>query len=215
VPGIHTYVGSRHRLPYRNAVALAGAVAGHLEAWFEDYAARHEHGTMRPQGIVSSVRGGLDRLAASTPALVRLRLDVRLTTEQTPAGVTREVRAEVRRLAERLGADLRVEQIAAVPASHTSPRSPIVRAAIVAWEAVAGERHEPIRANSGATDANILRMRGVPTARVGMPKVLTAPDGGPVDFTLGMNLVDLREMHRLVEVLVRTVLGVAHLENDR
>jgi succinyl-diaminopimelate desuccinylase len=31
VPGIHTYVGSRHRLPYRNAVALAGAVAGHLE----------------------------------------------------------------------------------------------------------------------------------------------------------------------------------------
>ena len=212
VPGIHTYVGSRHRLPYRNAVALAGEVAGHLEAWLEDYSARHQHGTMRPQGVVSSVIGGFERLAASTPALVRLRLDVRLTTEQTPAGVTREVAAEVRRLGERLGAELSVSQVAAIPATHTSPASPIVRAAVTAWEAVTGARHEPIRENSGATDANILRMRGVPTARVGMPKVTAGPDGGPVDFSLGMNLVDVQEMHRLVEVLVRTVLLVADAE---
>ena len=204
VPGVHTYAGSRHRLPYRNAVARAGAVAQHLEEWLDGYPARHEHGTMRPQGVVSSVAGGFDRLAASTPAAVRLRLDLRLTTGQTPAGVTREVRDEVRRL----GADLWVEQVAAIPASHTPPGSPIVRAAVAAWEAVAGEPHSPITANSGATDANILRMRGVPTARVGMPKVPAAPGGGPVDFTLGMNLVDLREMRRLVEVLARTVLRV-------
>lgn len=208
VPGIHTYAGSRHRLPYRNAVALAGEVAGHLESWLEEYAARNEHGTMRPQGIVSSVAGGSERLAASTPALVRLRLDLRITTEQTPPGVTREVRAEAERLGEKLGADLRVEQVAAVPASQTPPEAPIVRATVAAWEAVAGERHVPIKANSGATDANILRMRGVPTARVGMPKVLATPTGEPVDFTAGMNLVDLREMRRLVETLVRTVLFV-------
>lgn len=212
VPGIHTYVGSRHRLPYRNAVALAGEVAAHLENWLADYAERHEHGTMRPQGIVSSVTGGFPRLAASTPALVRLCLDVRLTTAQTPAGVTREVRAEVLRFGERLGADLRVEQIAAIPATHTPPESPIVRATVAAWEAVTGTRHEVVTGNSGATDANILRMRGVPTARVGMPKVQTAPDGGPVDFSLGMNLVSLDAMSRLVEVLVRTVLGIAEVE---
>jgi succinyl-diaminopimelate desuccinylase len=208
VPGIHTYAGSRHRLPYRNAVALAGEVAGHLESWLDDYAARNEHGTMRPQGIVSSVTGGSERLAASTPAQVRLRLDLRITTAQTPAGVTREVRAEVERLGEKLGAELHVEQVAAVPASHTPPDAPIIRAAVAAWEAVAGERHVPIMGNSGATDANILRMRGVPTARVGMPKVASTPAGAPVDFTAGMNLVDLREMRRLVEILVRTVLLV-------
>lgn len=212
VPGIHTYVGSRHRLPYRNAVALAGEVAAHIENWLADYAERHEHGTMRPQGIVSSVTGGFPRLAASTPALVRLCLDVRLTTAQTPAGVTREVRAEVLRFGERLGADLRVEQIAAIPATHTPPESPVVRATVAAWEAVTGTRHEVVTGNSGATDANILRMRGVPTARVGMPKVQTAPGGGPVDFSLGMNLVSLDAMSRLVEVLVRTVLGIAEVE---
>lgn len=206
VPGVHTYVGSRHRLPYRNAVALAGEVAAHLEEWLDKYAGRHEHATMRPQGIVSSVSGGFPRLAASTPAVVRLRLDVRLTIEQTPAGVTREVRAELRRLGERLGADLRVQQVAAIPATHTPPSSPIVRATVSAWEAVTGERHEPTTGNSGATDANILRMRGVPTARVGMPKV---PD---VDFSLGMNLASLDAMSRLVEVLVRTVLDIAEVE---
>ncbi|TMR05027.1 M20 family metallopeptidase [Actinomadura soli] len=206
VPGEHTYVGSRHRMPYRNAVALSGVVANRLEDWFEEYAARHEHGTMRPQGVVSSVAGGLGHLAASTPATVRLRVDVRLTTRQTPATVTREVRAFVAAMGRDLGADLRVEQIAAVPASHTDPGSPVVRAAVRAWEAVAGVRHRPIRENSGATDANVLRMRGIPTARVGMPKVPRGPAGESVDYTLGMNLVDVREARRLVEVLVRTVL---------
>jgi succinyl-diaminopimelate desuccinylase len=164
---------------------------------------------MRPQGIVSSISGGSERLAASTPALVRLRLDLRITTAQTPPDVTRELRAELSRLGEKLGADLRVEQVAAIPASHTPADSPIVRATVAAWEAVAGERHQPIMANSGATDANILRMRGVPTARVGMPKVPATPSGEQPDFTAGMNLADLREMRRLVEVLVRTVLSVA------
>jgi succinyl-diaminopimelate desuccinylase len=45
-----------------------------------------------------------------------------------------------------------------------------------------------------------------------MPKVTAAPDGGPVDFTLGMNLVSLDAMSRLVEVLVRTVLTIAEIE---
>jgi acetylornithine deacetylase/succinyl-diaminopimelate desuccinylase-like protein len=208
VPGVHTYVGSRHRLPYRNAVAAAGLVAQRLEEWLDGYAERHEHGTMRPQGVVSSVTGGLPHLAASTPAEVRLRLDLRLTTEQTPAGVTREVRAFVDGLARELDLPLTVTQVAAIPATRTDPTAPVVRAAVAAWEAVAGVPHEPIRQNSGATDANVLRMRGVPTARLGMPKVTRGIGGAEVDFTLGMNLVDLREMRRLVEILVRAVLSL-------
>ena len=208
VPGLHTYVGSRHRLPYRNAVAAAGLVALRLEEWLDDYAERHEHGTMRPQGVVSSVTGGLPHLAASTPAEVRLRLDLRLTTEQTPAGVTREVRAFVDGLARELDLPLTVTQVAAIPATRTDPTAPVVRAAVAAWEAVAGVPHDPIRQNSGATDANVLRMRGVPTARLGMPKVTRGIGGAEVDFTLGMNLVDLREMRRLVEILVRAVLSL-------
>ena len=206
VPGLHTYAGSRHRLPYSNAVATAGRVAIALEEWLEGYAVRHEHGTMQPHGIVSSVHGGFDRLAASTPAQVRLRLDLRLTTQQTPAGVVREVRDEMRRLSEQLGVELLVRQVAAIPATHTPPDSPVVRAAVAAFESVAGHPHQITMGNSGATDANILRMRGVPTARTGMPKVTATPDGREIDFTRGMNLVDVRAMRQLAEVLVRTVM---------
>lgn len=206
VPGTHTYVGSRHRLPYSNAARSAAAVIERLETWLDDYAAANEIGTMRPQGVVSSVQGGFDRLAASTSALVRLRLDIRMTPDQTAPQVVRDVRHQLRELSEELGVELAARQVAAVPGTRTDRDSTIVRATATAWEQVAGVPHEPILANSGATDANILRLRGVPTARVGMPKVLAAPDGGPVDFTLGMNIVDLNQMRTLVEVLVRAVL---------
>lgn len=206
VPGEPTYVGSRHRLPYRNAATSAARVIEHLETWFEAYAARHETGSMRPQGVVSSVAGGFDRLAASTSGLVRLRLDVRMTPDQTAPQVVREVRAEVDKVAADLGVEIRVRQVAAVPGTRTDTDAAVVRATTAAWEQVAGRPHELILANSGATDANILRLRGIPTARTGMPKVQAGPHGEAVDFTLGMNIVDLREMRKLVEVLVRTVL---------
>ena len=208
VPGEHSYVGSRHRMPYRNAAAGAARVIEVLEAWCEDYAARHEAGSMRPQGAVSSVHGGFERLAASTSALVRVRLDVRMTPEQTAPAVVREVRKALLQVEAELGVPLQVRQVASVPGTRTDPRTPVVRAAVAAWEAVEGRPHALAGENSGATDANILRLRGVPTARVGMPKVAVGPGGQPVDFTLGMNAVDVVEMRRLVEVLVRTVVGV-------
>lgn len=208
VPGEHTYVGSRHRLPYRNAASVAAVVIERLETWFDEYAEVHEVGTMRPQGVVSSVVGGFERLAASTSAQVRLRLDVRMTPDQTAPAVVREVRAQLRRLSDELGVAIRARQVAAVPGTRTDRNSEIIRATTEAWTQVAGHPHELIPANSGATDANILRLRGVPTARVGMPKVMEGPDGRPVDFTLGMNIVDLKQMARLVEVLVRTVLNL-------
>lgn len=214
VPGEHSYVGSRHRMPYRNAASGAARVIEVLEAWCEEYAARHVAGTMRPQGVVSSVHGGFERLAASTTALVRVRLDIRMTPEQTAPAVVREVRAALAALEAEIGVPLPVRQVASVPGTRTDPSAPIVQSTVAAWEAVAGRPHEVVLDNSGATDANILRLRGVPTARVGMPKVAHGPHGSPVDFTLGMNAVDLNEMRRLVEVLVRTVMGMGRRSGE-
>jgi hypothetical protein len=69
-----------------------------------------------------------------------------------------------------------------------------------------GTRHQPITHNSGATDANILRGRGMPTARVGMDRIGSdAPL--PLDFPSGMDVVDVREMTRLTRHLVRVVIN--------
>jgi acetylornithine deacetylase/succinyl-diaminopimelate desuccinylase-like protein len=202
VHGTHTYVGSRHRLPYRNAIADAGQVVERLEQWFVGYAQRHTDGLVAPQGIVSSIDGGWPRMAAAAPAGCRFRIDLRLSPRTSPMQAKREFGAAIDTIrAELPDVTLDWRPILAIPAVTTDPESWVCRSAIAAWERLEGRTHEPILGNSGATDANILRSRGIPTVRVGMPKVAQAPF--PIDFTAGMNTVDVREMQRLTRHLVQ------------
>jgi acetylornithine deacetylase/succinyl-diaminopimelate desuccinylase-like protein len=208
VRGTHTYVGSRHRLPYRNAIADAGAVIARLEEWFVEYARRHTDGLVEPQGIVASVEGGWWRMAAAAPASCRFLVDLRLSPRTTPAQARREFGAALTAIAADL-AGLQVEwrQVLAIPGATTDVDSWICRSGIAAFEAVSGQPPEPALGNSGATDANILRSRGVATIRVGMPKVKEAPF--EIDFTAGMNTVDVADMARLTRLLVHVAVDTA------
>lgn len=205
VHGSHTYVGSRHRLPYRNPVALAGAVAARLEEWFPQYSQAHRDGLVLPQGMVANIRGGWERTASFTPENVRMMIDLRLSPRTTPTAAKRELAAATRAISADLGGiRIDVEQILAIPGERSDPRMWLCRKAIEAWEAVEGAPHQEVRDASGATDANILRGRGIPTVRVGMPKVVDAPF--EVDFAMGMNTVDLREAEKLTKYLIRVAL---------
>ncbi|MGW2048423.1 M20 family metallopeptidase [Streptomyces sp. NPDC001858] len=203
VRGTHTYVGSRHRLPYDNAIARAGDVTRYLEEWFVEYAERHTSGTVAPQGIVSSVHGGWPRTAAVTPASCTLMVDLRIGPDTTPMQAKREFLAAIDSIRGKLpGLDVSAEMAVAIPGTRTDPESWICRSATAGWAAFEGREHEVIRGNSGATDANILRNRGIPTVRVGMPKVVEAPFG--IDFARGMNTVSVRAMEKLTRHLIRT-----------
>jgi acetylornithine deacetylase/succinyl-diaminopimelate desuccinylase-like protein len=209
VNGIHTYAGSRHRLPYANPIVTAAEVTTRLERWLADFPARHRTASAAPQGVIGSVSGGWERMLAVTPAACRLRLDIRLAPGQKPLEVRRELAAFLAGVAAELDAELSCELVNHIPASCTDPGSWVITETIRAWEAASGRPHVPVPDNSGATDANILRARGIPTARVGMPK---APLPG-IDFALGMNTVDVTEMRRLCEVLARV--AVANSEEER
>lgn len=205
VPGIHTYVGSRHRLPYSNPIVTTAEVVTRLEAWLADYPSRHRTSTAAPQGVIGSIRGGWERMLAVSPATCRIRLDMRITPGTTPMALKRELAHYLAQLSTELDTALGLEMVLAIPGTHTPPDAPIVRTAVSAWERVAGKRHDPVPDNSGATDANILRARGIPTARVGMPKVTS--EEFEVDFSRGMNTVDVRTMRRLCEVLARIAIA--------
>ncbi|RVW07034.1 deacylase [Prescottella agglutinans] len=207
VHGSHTYVGSRHRLPYRNPVALAGEVAGRLEDWFPEYSTRHRDGLVLPQGMVANIRGGWERTASFTPGQVRMMVDLRLSPRTTPTAAKRELVAVVREIAADLDARIDVEQILAIPGEASDEQMWLCRSAIEAWEAFEGGPHHEFHDASGATDANILRGRGIPTVRVGMPKVVDAPF--EVDFAMGMNTVDLRVAERLTRYLIRVAVDTA------
>ncbi|WP_149263916.1 M20 family metallopeptidase [Actinomadura sp. K4S16] len=207
VGGTYSYAGSRHRIDYRNAILGAGTVAAALEEWFAEYTARHTSGTVAPQGNIGAIEGGFMRMPAVSPASCRFVLDLRTSPASTPMSVKREFAAAVARIAAahprlEIGWDMTL----AIPGTATDPGSWIVRAAVEAWEAEEGRAHEPILGNSGATDANILRNRGVPTARIGMTRA-GAEAPLPVDFPMGMNVVDLREMCRLTRHVMRTTIN--------
>ena len=201
VHGTHTYVGSRHRLPYRNAIADAGRVVTWLESWFERYAEAHTDGLVAPQGVVSSIDAGWPRMASATAGSCTFRIDLRLSPRTSPMQAKREFAQAIEQVrATYPDITLDWQMTLAICGATTDPDNWITRASIGAWERVTGETHRPTPGGSGATDANILRSRGIPTARVGMPKVSEAPY--PIDFTAGMNTVDVREMERLTTLLV-------------
>jgi acetylornithine deacetylase/succinyl-diaminopimelate desuccinylase-like protein len=204
VGGTHTYVGSRHRLPYRNAVVLAGEVAARLDRWFPEYTKAHTDGLVAPQGIVASINGGWSRTASFTPDSCSFTVDLRLSPRTTPIAAKRALTAALDTIAADLGgADISVEQVLAIPGATTSPDSWICRRAIAAWEEFEGRPHEPVLETSGATDGTILRSRGIPTVRIGMPKVTQTPTRDPVDFAMGMNTVDVREQVKLTRYLIQ------------
>ncbi len=210
VRGTHTYVGSRHLLPYRNAIVDAGHIVGGLERWFETWAAVHTDGLVAPQGVVASIEGGWPYMPAFTTATCRFQVDLRLSPRTTADDAAAAFGAEVSRLADEIGADVTWRQTVAIPGTTTEPGSGVVRSAIAAWESLTRRTHEPIVGLSGATDANILRAHGVPTARVGLPKV--AAHKLDIDFQLGMNAVDVDDMETLTRLLVRVAIdrcGVA------
>ena len=208
VEGIHTYVGSRHLLPYRNAIEGASRLVVALERWFEERAERCATPLIKPQAVVSYIEAGWRRMPAFTPVLCRLLVDFRFGPDSDAESAEAEFMGELRRLSTDLGLATSYRVVQSIPATRTPPDAAIIRAGIRAWEQIADMTHKPIPHTSGATDANILRANGIPTARVGLPKA-HRPD---MDFQLGMNCVAQRDLRELTRMLIVTALNFLEVE---
>jgi acetylornithine deacetylase/succinyl-diaminopimelate desuccinylase-like protein len=205
VAGRYSYVGSRHRIAFKNPIVDAATVIQGLEAWFPEYAHRNTSGLVAPQANIGHIEGGWARTASLSPAECRLDIDVRVSPRTTPADVKRQVTEALDRIvAANPGLDLSWDMTLSIPGTSTDPTSFVVQSCARGWEAVTGRPYEGGRNTSGATDANILRGRGVPTARIGMPKVRD-PGGDEVDFSMGMNAVDPAAMADLTRALVYAI----------
>lgn len=207
VRGSHTYVGARHRLPYRNAIADAATVVLELERRFAE---QHDRvtDTLEPQAIVSSMSGGWNRMSAFTPEQVELRVDQRTLPGESGAEAHARIEAALEDLRrDNPGLDVSAELLIHIPGSFTEPDHWICNLGRRAWEKIEGRPHQTPSGLSGSTDANIIRNRGIPTMRIGLPKVHR--DGIELGFAEGMNTVDATSMATLTELLLRCVLNAA------
>ena len=203
VEGTHTYVGSRHLLPYSNAIESASRLIVELERWFEERAETCATPLIKPQAVVSYIESGWQRMPAFTPASCRFRVDFRYGPHSDRQAAEHEFAEQLGKMASSLKVTAEYKVVQTIPATRTSPDSEIIQKTIRAWEQVAGATHSPNAHTSGATDANILRAGGIPTARVGLPKA-QVPE---MDFQLGMNSVAKADLRRLTKLLVAASLN--------
>jgi len=214
VHGLFGYVGSRHRIAYRNPIVDAARVVLALEEWATQYSAANTSGLVTPQAQIGAIAGGWSRMPSFTGAECELWLDVRTSPRTPPTDVRRQFAAAVDRIrAGHPDMQLSWEMVLSIPGTTTSPDNWIVQSTARAWQAEAGRPHQTLTGTSGATDANILRGRGIPTARVGMPKAVDAT-GAEVDFALGMNAADVDDLARLTRLLITTIVDTCGRSAD-
>jgi acetylornithine deacetylase/succinyl-diaminopimelate desuccinylase-like protein len=201
VRGTLGYTGVRHLLDYRNPIVDAARLLQGLEAWFPTYTVANTSGCVAPQGAIGAVRGGWPERAAFTPATCEVWVDLRVSPRTPIEEVERQFAEAAGRLVREIGAEVEWEQVLAIPGTSTPPGEPIIRSSIRAWELVTGMQHRFRTGTSGATDANILRAAGVPTARIGMPPVEPPNDLG--GFSMGV------AAPTAMAILTRTLCAVA------
>src|SRR5207244_1823928 len=131
---------------------------------------RNTSGLVAPQGHIGAIEAGWTYKPAFAPAACNLYLDLRISPRMDPMEARRQLAEALAGIqADNPGLELDWEMILSIPAGHTDPRNWIVQSLMRAWEDREGRPHVPRLGTSGATDGAILRGRGIPTARLGMP----------------------------------------------
>jgi acetylornithine deacetylase/succinyl-diaminopimelate desuccinylase-like protein len=188
----------------RNPIVDAAKVATKLEGWFPEYTKRNTSGLVAPQGSINAIESGWTNKPAFIPARCDLYVDLRISPRTDPMEARRQIEkalADIRRTDPEF--DLNCEMVLAIPGTSTDPNSWIVQSCIRAWEHVEKKQHTPRTGTSGATDANILRAWGIPTARLGMPR---AKDSGSTKRSgFSMDVSNISAMKQLTKCLVYAI----------
>ena len=128
VHGRFSYVGSRHRIAFKNPILDAAAVIQALEAWFPKYAVRNTSGLVAPQANIGHIEGGWARTASLSPAECVLDVDVRVSPRTSPADVRQQFAEAVDAIRRQNPAlELTWDMTLSIPGTSTPPETWIIQ----------------------------------------------------------------------------------------
>lgn len=205
VRGNLNYTGVRHVIKGRNPIVDAAKVIGLLEEWFSEYTEKNTSGLIAPQGSINAIQAGWTHKPAFVPAACHFFVDLRISPRVSPVEAKHQFAEAIERIV-RSHPELSVdwEMILSIPGSFTDPNNWIIQSCIRGWEFVENQKHRPRTGTSGATDANILRAAGIPTARVGMPRLASASERPRTVFS--METSNVTGMKQLTKCLIYAVI---------
>jgi acetylornithine deacetylase len=162
VRGTVAHSALAHRPGTINAISLMHALQSDIAEWARAYEAQHEFMGERPNVTMAAIRGGAPWRLSRNPYECHLYLDIRTVPGQTVDGVKRELRAVLRRFAERTGTpEPSVHVYVTDPPNLIDDKLPIVTALAEAQKELTGEQPAPIIRRPGA-DAVHFTAYGVP-----------------------------------------------------
>jgi acetylornithine deacetylase len=162
VRGTVAHSALAHRPGTINAISLMHALQSDIAEWARAYEAQHEFMGERPNVTIAAIRGGAPWRLSRNPYECHLYLDIRTVPGQTVDGVKRELRAVLRRFAERTGTpEPSVHVYVTDPPNLIDDKLPIVTALAEAQKELTGEQPAPIIRRPGA-DAVHFTAYGVP-----------------------------------------------------
>jgi acetylornithine deacetylase/succinyl-diaminopimelate desuccinylase-like protein len=148
-----------------NAIVRSTAVIQAIEEWAYEYEREHTYscagGTVVPKVSVNAVRGGVPYKITKTPSICHLYVDARITPQQDPRSVQRELEAAIAVA----GVPATVEPIAYRRGYEATGVEPLVERVEAAHEQViGGSPGRPIDAiTSMWRDSNVFIEAGIPT----------------------------------------------------
>ena len=213
VRGDLNYTGVRHVVKGRNPIVHAAKVIGLLEEWFAEYTEKNTSGLVAPQGSINAIQAGWTHKPAFVPAACHFFVDLRISPRVSPVEAKRQFGEAIERIV-KANPDLSVawEMVLSIPGSFTDPHNWIIQSCMRAWEFVESKKHAPRTKTSGATDANILRAAGIPTARLGMPRQKSGNESQRSVFS--METSNVAGMKQLTKCLVYAALDTCTRERQ-
>jgi acetylornithine deacetylase/succinyl-diaminopimelate desuccinylase-like protein len=201
VKGDLNYTGVRHVVKGRNPIVDAAKVIAMLEEWFPRYTEKNTSGLVAPQGSINAIEAGWMHKPAFIPAACYFLVDLRISPRVEPMEAKRQFGKAISDILKAdPGLTVEWEMILSIPGTFTEPGNWIIQSCMRAWEYVEKKPHVPRTKTSGATDANILRAWGIPTARLGMPRRRAAAESQRTKFS--MDTSEISGMKQLTKCLV-------------
>jgi acetylornithine deacetylase/succinyl-diaminopimelate desuccinylase-like protein len=187
-----------------NAIVRSTAVIQAIEEWGAEYEREHtyrcEGGTVVPKVSVNAVRSGVPYKITKTPSVCLLYVDARITPEQDPRSVQRELEAVVAQTGVPVTVELFVYR-RGYEATGVEPLAKHVEAAHA--RVIGGSPQRPIEAiTSMWRDSNVFIEAGIPT-------VVYGPGASVGGGNFAMEIDDLTTASRVYAAIAAEVCGVA------
>lgn len=175
VEGTVAHSALAHRPGVINAISVMHALQTDIAQWAKDYSAAHEYMGERPNVTIAAIRGGAPWRLSRNPYDCSLYLDIRTVPGQTVDGIKRDLRAVLRRFADKNSMpEPALHVYVSDPPTVLDENIALIQGLKKAQQDVAGESPASIIRRPGA-DAVHLTAYGVPCVAFG-PGGRTHPD---------------------------------------